>query len=74
MASSTGSEPTDELATAVGRYVLGEISLGKAAEAAGMSRWEFEEVLRDAGFDALYGPRTDDQLKTELDAARNLGE
>ncbi|AZH24184.1 hypothetical protein DU502_01800 [Haloplanus aerogenes] len=66
--------PADELATAVGQYVLGEISLGKAAEAAGMSRWEFEEVLRDAGFDALYGPRTDDQLEEELDTARNLGE
>ncbi|WP_241966789.1 UPF0175 family protein [Haloplanus aerogenes] len=62
------------MATAVGQYVLGEISLGKAAEAAGMSRWEFEEVLRDAGFDALYGPRTDDQLEEELDTARNLGE
>jgi predicted HTH domain antitoxin len=74
MASSTSSEPTDELATAVGRYVLGETSLGKAAEAAGMTRWEFEEVLRDAGFEALYGPRTDDQLEDELDAARNLGE
>jgi predicted HTH domain antitoxin len=74
MASSTSSEPPDELATAVGRYVLGEISLGKAAEAAGMSRWEFEEVLRDAGFEALYGPRTDEQLEEELDAARNLGE
>jgi len=74
MASSTSSEPTDELATAVGQYVLGEISLGKAAEAAGMTRWEFEEVLRDAGFEALYGPRTDDQLDDELDAARNLGE
>jgi predicted HTH domain antitoxin len=74
MASSTSSEPTDELATAVGQYVLGELSLGKAAEAAGMSRWEFEEVLRDAGFEALYGPRTDDQLDEELDAARNLGE
>lgn len=74
MASSTGSEPTDELATAVGQYVLGEVSLGKAAEAAGMTRWEFEEVLLDAGFESLYGPRTNDQLKTELDAARNLGE
>jgi len=74
MASSTSSEPTDELATAIGRYVLGEISLGKAAEVTGMSRWEFEKVLRDAGFEALYGPRTEDQLEEELDTARDLGE
>ena len=72
--ASTGSEPTDELATAVGRYVLGELSLGRAAEEADMSRWEFEEVLEDAGFTSLYGPRTDDDLQRELDVARDLDE
>lgn len=72
--ASTSSEPADELATAVGRYVLGDVTLGRAAEEAGMSRWEFEEVLEDAGFAALYGPRTDEQLKAELDAARDLDE
>jgi predicted HTH domain antitoxin len=72
MASTTGPEANDELATAVGQYVLGEVSLGKAAEIAGLSRWEFEAVLEDAGFTALYGPRTDDQLAEELDTARDL--
>jgi predicted HTH domain antitoxin len=71
--ASTSSEPTDELATAIGRYVLGELSLGRAAEEAGMSRWEFEEVLADAGFTSLYGPRTDDDLQRERDVARDLG-
>lgn len=74
MASSTGPESNDELATAVGRYVLGEISLGKAAESAGLSRWEFEEVLKEVGFTALYGPRTTSDLRDEIDVARNLGE
>jgi predicted HTH domain antitoxin len=74
MASSSSSEPTDELAIAGGQYVLGESSLGKVAESAGTSRREFETVLRDAGFEALYGPRTDDPLERTLDAARNLGE
>jgi len=72
--ASTSNEPTDELATAVGRYALGELSLGRAAEAAGMSRWEFEAVLEDAGFTALYGPRSDDELQRELDVARDLDE
>lgn len=72
MASSTSPEADDELATAVGQYVLGEISLGKAAESAGLSRWEFEEVLEEAGFSALYGPRADDDLRDEIDVARNL--
>jgi len=71
--ASTGSA-SEELATAIGRYVLGEVSLGKAAEAAGLSRWEFETRLKEAGFDALYGPRTDDQLADEIDTARNLNE
>jgi predicted HTH domain antitoxin len=74
MASSISPEPNDELATAVGQYVLGEVSLGKAAESAEMSRWEFEEVLEEAGFAALYGPRTDDDLRDEIDVARNLDE
>jgi predicted HTH domain antitoxin len=72
--ASTGSEPTDELATAVGRYVLGELSLARAAEEADMSRWEFEEVLEDAGLPSLYGPRTDSELQRELDVARDLDE
>jgi len=74
MASSTSPDPNDELATAVGQYVLSEISLGKAAESAGLSRWEFEEVLEEAGFSALYGPRADDDLRDEIDVARNLNE
>lgn len=72
--ASTSSEPTDELATAVGRYVLGELSLGRAAEEADMSRWEFEEVLENGGFTSLYGPRTDSELERELDVARDLDE
>lgn len=72
--ASTSHEPTDELATAVGQYVLGELSLARAAEEAGMSRWEFEEILEDAGFTSLYGPRTDDELQRELDVARDRDE
>ena len=72
--ASTGSESTEELATAVGRYVLGEQSLGRAAETAGLSRWEFEEILEESGFTALYGPRTEGDLQRELDAARDLSE
>lgn len=62
----------DELATAVGQYALGEVSLGRVAEIVGTSRWEFEEVLEDAGCSALYGPRTRDDLADEVDAARDL--
>jgi predicted HTH domain antitoxin len=72
--ASTSGESSDEIATAVGQYVLGELSLGRAAEAAGMSRWEFEKVLEDAGFTSLYGPRTDDELQRELGVTSDLNE
>lgn len=64
----------DEVATAVGRYALREVSLGRAAESAGMTRWEFEELLEQAGFDALYGPRTVSDLEAEIATARRLEE
>ncbi len=73
MATEATREPgDDELATAIGQYVLGEISLGKAAENVGMTRWEFEELLDEAGFTALYGPRSTDELQDEVDVAHEL--
>lgn len=74
MATSTSRDSDDELATAIGQYVLGELSLGKAAEEAGLSRWKFEEVLENAGFTGRYGPRTDDELQSELETVRRLDE
>lgn len=73
MATEAAREPgDDELATAIGQYVLGEVSLGKAAETVGMTRWEFEELLDEAGFTALYGPRSGDALDDEVDVADEL--
>ena len=73
MASEASRDPPNEtLATAIGEYVLGEVSLGKAAEKAGLSRWEFEDRLIAAGFTALYGARTDDELATEIESASDL--
>jgi len=72
--ASSGSDSSNELATAVGQYVLGDLSLGRAAEAVGMSRWEFEAVLEDAGFTALYGPRTDGQLQREIESGLDFDE
>lgn len=71
MASNATADPGDrDLATAIGEYVLGELSLGKAAEQVGMTRWQFEELLQEVGFTALYGPRTREQLDDEVDAVR----
>lgn len=73
MATDATAEPgDDELATAIGEYVLGKVSLGRAAERAGLTRWEFEELLEEVGFTALYGPRTREQLDAEVDDALDL--
>ena len=73
MATEASREPNDDdLATAIGQYVLGDISLGKAAENAGMTRWEFEELLDEAGFTALYGPRSEEELQNEVDVVLDL--
>ena len=73
MATETTHTPgEDNLATAIGQYVLGEISLGKASENVGMTRWEFEELLKETGFTALYGPRSEEELQDEVDVALDL--
>lgn len=43
---------------AVGLYALGEISEGKAAEIAGVTRWDMHEILTNAGIELRHGPRT----------------
>jgi len=72
MAEASRDTVDDTLATAIGQYVLGEISLGKAAENAGTTRWEFEETLEDTGSDVLYGPRSTEELQDEVDVALDL--
>ena len=70
--ASASRDTDDRLATAIGQYVLGEVSLGKAAETVDMTRWEFEARLEEVGFDVLYGARTVDELDDEVDAALDL--
>jgi len=65
-------EDTEQLATTIGLYVLGEISLGKAAEYIGVTRWEMKEILQEAGVDLRLGPRSMDELEDEVDVALDL--
>lgn len=75
MATDRRSPPTDDterLATTIGLYVLGEISLGKAAERTGVTRWQMEELLSEAGVQVRLGPRDMDALESEVDAALDV--
>lgn len=65
-------DTTEELATTIGLYVLGEISLGKAAERTGVTRWEMEEILSEAGVEVRLGPQNKDDLEDEVETALDL--
>jgi hypothetical protein len=58
MARSEPVDADDALVHAVGLYALGEINEGKAAEIAGITRWEMREILEDAGLALRHGPQT----------------
>ncbi|WP_049901263.1 UPF0175 family protein [Halococcus agarilyticus] len=58
MARSEPADSDDDLAHAVGLYALGEVNEGKAAEIAGVTRWEMRDILEDAGLELRHGPRT----------------
>lgn len=63
---------TDELATTIGLYVLGEISLGKAAERVDVTRWEMRELLEDHGVEPRLGPSDMDDAVDEVDTIRDF--
>ena len=75
MASDRRSARTgelNELAETIGLYVLGEISLGKAAECADVSRWEMQEILNEAGVELRLGPRSEEELQEDIDVALEI--
>ena len=73
MATEATRDPGDDaLATATGQYVLDEISLERAGETVGLSRWKFEKLLENVGFTARYGPRSEEAVRDEVDVAIEL--
>lgn len=59
----------DALAYAVGRYALGGISIGKAAELADVDRWTMLEILQDTGITPRLGPKTIEDARREAAVA-----
>ena len=53
--------------TAIRRYRDGDVSLGRAAEIAGMSLWRFLDILEDRRVEVNY---TESDLETDLAALR----
>ena len=67
-----GDVDTEEMATTIGLYVLGEISLGKAAERVGVTRWEMLELLADNGVEPRLGSRDMEDAAEEIRNARDF--
>lgn len=63
---------TEALATTIGLYVLGEISLGKAAEQLGVSRWEMRDILASNGVEPRLGPADMDEAHEEIENVRDF--
>lgn len=74
MSRTEQPDTDDDLVYAVGLYALGEVNEGKAAEIAGVTRWDMREILTEAGLNLRLGPRDLDELQREVDVALSLGE
>lgn len=70
--SNPSIDYTEEFATTIGLYALGEVSLGKAAERADITRWEIKGLLTEAGVEVRLGPQTIDDLKDEVETALDI--
>lgn len=62
----------DELALIVGRYALGTLTLGQAAERADVSRWRKSEILREAGVELRVGPEDQAAAEEDVETALDL--
>lgn len=60
------------LAAAIHLYDREEISLGKAARLAGVSRFDMPEILREHDVEVKLGPEDMADAQQEIDVARNL--
>jgi len=61
-------------AAAVHLYEEGEISIGKAARLADVSRQEMPGILQEHGVEVRLGPKDMDDAEREIEAARDLDE
>jgi predicted HTH domain antitoxin len=50
--------------------IKGEISLGKAAEIAGITRWEMMEIMASRGVELRLGPATIEEAREEVETLR----
>ncbi|WP_202614603.1 UPF0175 family protein [Halostella litorea] len=63
-----------DLSEIIRAYAAEELSLGQAANRANVSRFRMREILHENGVELRLGPGSMEELKRELEVARNAGE
>lgn len=68
MSEETARDDIDSgLAEAFGRFALGDAELHEAAAAAGVTRWELEDAIRDAGLDDTFDIDSEGDVSDTID-------
>lgn len=70
MTDSSSTETDERLAAAVGQYALGELTMGQAAERAGLSRFEMRARLRTSSIELRMGSEDHEAAVRETEVAR----
>jgi predicted HTH domain antitoxin len=70
MSDSLSTETDERLAGAVGQYALGELTMGQAAERAGLSRAEMQSTLRTSSVELRVGAADHGTAIRDLDVVR----
>lgn len=64
------SRPQSRLEAAIQLFKDEEVMLGRAAEMAGLTRWEFETVLADRGIERVVPVDSAEHLERQVEALR----
>lgn len=67
------TRPQLSIEAAVQLYREGEITLGRAAEIAGLTRWEFETLLADRGVVRFVSPDPAEELERQVERLQQAG-
>ena len=69
---TTADGDRTRLATIIGRYALGDLTLGQAAEQAEVSRPEMRRILSENGVTLRLGPQNDEEADSEVRTALDI--
>jgi predicted HTH domain antitoxin len=64
------TRPQLRLEAAIQLFKDAEVTLGRAAEMAGLTRWEFEAILADRGIERVVACDSAERLERQVEAIR----